>query len=159
VKRESLEQEVRAKDPLFAPVLEKRKETERRIETYKNELAVKRDSIESQVKQLRRQLAEAVGQYNKKVTLAKTNMAPDRERIQVALTVANNQLRAAQVQRASVSRSVAQLRKSAGQSEPGAEAQSQLAAFLDDLKRLDQEIAALKDQVRLLKLKLLLVRI
>ncbi len=159
IKREDLEREAVAKDPTFSPVLEKRRELVRRIETYKNELAVKRGSIESQITQLRRQLAEAVGQFNKKVAQAKSNMAPDRERLQAALSVANNDLRARQVQRSGLGRSVAQVRKVVRGSTPSADQERQLGQLSADLKRLDQEIAVLKDQIRQLAVKLLLVRI
>ena len=92
-------------------------------------------------------------------------MNPDRERLRLALTMAGEQLRGTQLQRSSISRSVSQLRKALKQENTALSAKeragqaAQLDELLRDAKRWDVEILALREHVRLLKLKLLLSKL
>jgi len=164
-KREDLIHEVLKEDQSFSPVLDKYREVVNRIQTYQRELALKRSTIEHSIAQLRKDLASTVASVNQKTEEAKKRMDPDRARIQLALSMANEQLRATQLQRASLGRSIAQLKKSLKSNETGwsqqerARQETQLGDMLRETVRLDQEIASMKEHVRLLKIKLLLIKL
>lgn len=161
--RAQLEQEALKADPEFAAVLEKHRELANRIETYKRELALKRSTIERNIAQLRKDLAVAVSGVRAKAEDVKKRMSPDRERLELALSLASEELRAKRSQRASVGRSIAQLKKALKTSGPTWTAQerarqeAQIQDLLHDAQRLDQELTGLKAHVRLLKIKLYLI--
>ena len=162
---EQLAQEVLSGDPEFAQVLDRHRELANRIQTFERELALKRKTVDESVVQLRRDLASATATVRTKTRELKQRIEPDRQRLQLGLSLAGEELRAKQVQRASVGRSVAQLKKSlTSQSAPPApqereRQQTQLNELLKDASRLDQELAGLKAHVRLLKIKLLLIKL
>ncbi len=161
--REDLVKQVLAKDPEFSSVLAKHKELGGRINTYERELALKRTTIEGQIAQLRKDLAAAAKSARERTAQVKTQLDPDRERLKLALSMAAEQLRSAQAQRASIGRSISQLRKSLKDESLGqADRTSQQARVEDlarDTQRLDQELTTLREHIRLLKIKLLLIRL
>lgn len=163
--RGALEQDVLKADPSFGSVLEKHRELSSRIQTYERELELKRSDVDAQIGQLRKSLAAAAKSANTKISQTKSLMDPDRERLRLALTMAGEQLRGTQLQRSSISRSVSQLRKALKQENTALSAKeragqaAQLDELLRDAKRLDVEILALREHVRLLKLKLLLSKL
>ncbi len=165
VNREQLQREVLEADPEFSGVLDKRQELANRIQTYERELALKRSAIERNITQLRKELADASENVKVKTVEIRRRMDPDRERISLALSLANDKLRAAQTQRASVSRSAAQLRKAlkgSNQAWSGNERdakQADLKELEREFARLDHELQALKRHVRLLRAKLLLLKL
>ena len=161
--RDDLAKEVLKTDPSFSLVLDKHRELRNRIDTYEQELALKRSTVDRTIKQLRRDLSEAVLGVQRKIQHTKQQMAPDHERLTLALSMASEELKVKRLHRASLGRSMAQLRKAA-QSEgtPAAERakqQAQLDEMLADASRLDQELATLRGHVRLLKVKLLLIKL
>jgi hypothetical protein len=163
VNREELAKEVLKADPDFRYVLDKQRQMSNRIQTYQQELALKRSTVDRTIKQLRRDLAESVTAANKKIAQAKGYMAPDHERLTFALSMAGEELKMKRLNRASLGRSIAQLQK-ALKSEHGASGlerahqEAQLNEMLADAKRLDQELETLHQHVRLLKVKLLLIK-
>ena len=163
--RGQLEQDVLKSDASFASVLEKHRGLTSRMQTYERELELKRSDVEAQIEQLRKGLTAAAKSANIKITQTKSLMEPDRERLRLALTMAGEQLRGTQLQRASLGRSISQLRKalkqenSALSSQERASQAAQLDELLRDTKRLDVEIASLKEHLRLLKVKLLLIKL
>jgi uncharacterized protein YdcH (DUF465 family) len=165
VNREELVQEVLREDPAFREVLDRHRELANRIETYKRELALKRKTVEDTTAQLRRDLASAAASVKGKVAEAKKRIQPERERIELTLSLAGEELRAKQAQRASVGRSIAQLKKalddkrSALSAEERGRKDAQLNELVADAGRLDQEIGGIRAHVRLLKLKLLLIKL
>ncbi|MBI1991745.1 MAG: hypothetical protein HYS71_00700, partial [Candidatus Omnitrophica bacterium] len=101
-----------------------------------------------------------------KVAEVKRQMEPERRRLQLELSMANEELYAKRFQRASLGRSIAQLRKAektvqaAGTEQARARRQNaQLDELQRDAHRLDQEIAVIKGHLRLLKIKILLIRL
>ncbi len=160
-----LVKEVLAKDPEFSAVLQKHRELTNRIQTYGRELKLKRDTIERNISQLRKDLAAAARAVTQKTDETKKRMDPDRERLQLSLTMAGEELRAKRAQRSSLGRSIAQLRKAvkgggAGWSaEERADKDRQMQDMVQDSARLDQEMAAIKEHVRLLKIKLVLIKL
>jgi len=164
-KREDLAKEVLKMDPEFSAVLEKHRELTSRIETYERELALKRSTIERSIAQLRRDLASAAATTNAKTAEVKKRMEPDQQRLTLALSMSSEELRAKRIQRASLGRSIAQLKKSLNSKnatwmpEERSRQQAQLDEMLKDVVRLDQEMAGLKQSVRLLKIKLLLIKL
>ncbi len=163
--RDDLAREVLAVDPAFAQVLEKHQELSSRVETFEQELALKRQTVKGRIDQLREELNLTAAKVREKVTQTEQLLAPDRERLTLALSMASEQLRAKQAQRASIGRSIAKLKKSLkvgtealGRSDLEAR-ERQLADMTRDAQRLDQELAGLKEHVRLLKVKLLLIRL
>ena len=163
--RATLTREVVAKDPEFAAVLEKRKEQLSRIQTFERELALKRSETDKRITQLRTELAAARDTVRGKIAEAKTRMEPDRKRVELALALADEQLRAMTQQRDSVARSMVEIKKSLRGSqevlppEERAGQERRLGEMTRDAERLAQEIAGLKEHIRLLKVKLLLIRI
>jgi len=79
--------------------------------------------------------------------------------------MSSDELRAKRIQRASLGRSVAQLRKSLNRQDnpvtpqERTRDQTQLDEMLKDAARLDGEMTGLKQHVRLLKIKLLLIKL
>jgi hypothetical protein len=163
--REDLVKEVLKADPEFSSVLEKQRELTSRIQTYERELALKRSTIERSIAQLRKDLATAAASTRAKTAEVKKRMEPDRQRLTLALSMSSEELRAKRIQRAGLGRSIAQLRKALNSKDAAwteqerARQQAQLDEMLQDAARLDQEMAGLKQNVRLLKIKLLLIKL
>lgn len=164
VNREQLAKEVLEADPGFSPVLDKHRGLANRIGTLERELAVKRSTIEQSIAQLRMELSMSTSAVNGKIDEVKKQIEPDRQRFEIALSMAEEELRGKRFQRASLGRSMARLRK-AGRAAKDALADSerarqaaQLREMVRDAARLDQEAASLKEHVRLLKKKILLLR-
>lgn len=164
-KREELAKEVLRADPEFTQVLDKHRELANRIETHQRELALKRSEVERKIAQLRKDLTTAVVSVKQKTDDVKKRMEPDRVRLQLALSMASEQLQTTRLQRSSFGRSVSRLRNALKSTDSGWTAQerarreAQISDMLADAKRLDQEIASLKAHVRLLKIKLLLIKL
>ena len=163
--REGLVKEVLKADPAFAEVLERHGEAANRIAIYEQEFALKRKTVEETIAQMRKDLAAAAATVRGKVIEAKKRLAPDREKLGLGLSLAGEELRAKQAQRASLGRSITQLRKSLDKADAPFSPDERLrhARQMDemtrDAARLDHELAALKEHARLLKLKLLLIRL
>ena len=150
VDKEQLTKEVLAKDPEFRAVLDKHQEQSSRIQTYERELAVRRSEAEKKIAQLRKDLVDAAASVRTKTAEVKKRMDPDRLRLQQALTQAGNDLRIKREQRASLGKQIALLKKSGKEVSP---------ELIKQTEALDQEMAALKEQVRLLKIKQLLIKL
>jgi len=153
VDRQKLAQEVIAKDPEFAAVLEKHRELSSRIQTYDRELSVRRSDVEKKIIQLRKDLVDAVVTVRLKTEDVKKRMEPDRVRLQQALTQAANELKIKREQRSTLGKQIAMLKKSPGQSP------DDNLALLKQAEQLDQGLAEVKDRMRLYKIKLLLIKL
>ena len=162
---EQLRQEVLKTDPDFSEILGKHREVVNRIDTLNRELALKRATIEQAIAKQRKDLSDAAEGVRSKTAEMKRRMEPDRQRLTLALSMAGEELRAKQVQRASLGRLIAQLRKAAKSQDAlwtpqeRAKHDTRLQELLQDATRLDQEIVAIKAHVRLLKIKLLLIKL
>ncbi|MBI3320678.1 MAG: hypothetical protein HYZ91_00215 [Candidatus Omnitrophica bacterium] len=163
--REALTKEVLRADPAFKEILDKHRDFSNRIQTYERELALKRTTIEQSIAQLRKDLASATAHVNSRTDELKRRMDPDRQRLELALSMAGEELRAKRAQRASLGRSIAQLKKALSASrgtwtdEERARQEAQIQDMLRDGSRLDQERAALHAHMRLLKIKLRLIKL
>jgi len=163
--REELAKQVLAVDPDFGAVLEKHRELSSRIETFQKELALKRSTTERAIAQMRRDLAAAAASVRARATETKKRMEPDQQRLELVLSVSSEELRTKRLQRASLGRTITQLRKSLNSkdapwtTEERARQQAQLDESLRDASRLDQELQVLNEHVRLLKIKLLLIKL
>ena len=163
--RDELTKEVLREDPAFTEVLERHRELANRIETYKRELALKRKSVEETTAQLRRDLAASGASVKSKIEEAKKRIRPERERLGLTLSLAGEELRTKQAQRANVGRSIAQMKKALGDkhsvlsAEERARQDAQLSELLADADRIDREIEGIRAHVRLLKIKLLLIKL
>ena len=162
---QQLRQEALTADPAFADVLQKRDEAANRITLQERELAVKRSRAESEIARLRQELKAATDQAAQKTTQLKAQLDPDRQRVDLAYSMASEELRAKRQQRASLGRSISQLRKtlkdpkSAWTDSERGKMDRDMADLTDDAQRLDQEISAINQHIRLLKIKRLLLRI
>ena len=150
VDREKLTQEVLAKDPEFAAVLEKHRELSSRMQTYERELAVRRSDVEKKIAQLRKDLVDAAASVRTKADEVKKRMDPDRARLQQVLIQVGNDLKIKREQRSSLGKQIALLKKSGKEISP---------EMLKQAGALDSDMAALKEQLRLLKIKLLLIKL
>ena len=163
--REQLVKEVLNTDPTFASTLKAHQELANQIETYQRELTLKRSTVERAIAELRKDLAGAVSSVRNKTAEAKKQLEPERKRLELALAMAGEDLRAKQSQRASLGRSMSQLRKAVQTARTvwteaeRASQEAQIQEMLRDASRLDRELAALRAHMRLLKVKLLLIRL
>ncbi len=163
--RDDLVKQVLKADPEFGAVLEKHRELTNRIQTYERELALKRSTVDQQIKQLRTDLSSTAASVKQKSSEVKSRMAPDRQRLELDLNMASEELQAKRQQRAYLGRTVSQLRKAlksantAWTGEERANQEAKIEQILNDAKRLDQEMAAIQQHVKLLKIKLLLIRL
>ena len=163
--RDQLARDVLRADPSFVQVLQKHRELTNRIETYKRELALKRATIDRTIAQLRKDLATATEAARRKTADTQRLMKPDRERLKLAISMAAQELRAKQAQRAGLGRSMAKLRKAIKTpdgpwtAEEQTRHEQQMQEMLRDAERLDQEMAAMKSHLRLLQMKLLLIKL
>ena len=163
--RDQLVKEALSSDPDFATVLDKHREISNRIKTFEREYALKRSTAERTISQLRRELTAASAALRAKTSEAKTRMEPDRKRLALALSMASEEIQTKQLQRASIGRSIANVQKAAkGGGETWSEKEraqqhAQLEQMQRDATRLDQEIDALRQHARLLKVKLYLLKL
>lgn len=163
--RAELTKEVLAADPGFTAVLTRHQEILNRVQTYQQELALKRATIERSIVQSRKELADASANVRAKTDDLKRRMDPDRQKLELALGMAIEKQRALMAQRSSLMRQATQLRKAiSGSAEnwPAAERsqkQTQLDEMQRDADRLSQELATLRQHVRLLRTKLLLIKL
>ncbi len=159
--RDDLTKEVLRADPEFVSVLEKHKQLASRIETYQRELALKRSTVERNIAQLRKDLVSTVSSVRVKTADVKKKMEPDQKRLEGELTQAVTELREKQSQRASLGRQIAQHRKTLKTSlaSDHLRQEAQLAEMLGDATRLDLELTTIKEHIRLLKVKLLLIKL
>ena len=163
--REELVKEVLKADPKFNVVLERHRDLANRIQTYEQELALKRTTVEQSIAQLRKDLKATAANVKSKTAELQKRIAPDRERLELALSMAGEELRTKQAHRASIGRSIAKLKKAiqtggaAWTPEERVRQETQAQEMLQDAARLDSELAALKEHIRLLKIKLLLIQL
>ena len=163
--REGLTKEVLKADPEFSSVLEKYRELANRIDTFERELSLKRSTVEQTIKQMRKDLAATAATVRSKTDELKKRIEPDRQRLELALSMAGEELKTKRAQRASLGRSVTQLKKAvktasaAWTEEERSRQEAQIQEMLRDASRLDQELAAMKEHIRLLKIKLLLIKL
>ena len=117
------------------------------------------------IQRLRQDLAESRKAVRKKKAHYRQLMEPERRRVEFSMSMAREELRTKRVQRSSVGRSLARLRKALdGVDETWSPQERrrqevQLEETLRDAQRLDEEITSMKEHVRLLKLKLRLIQI
>lgn len=164
VNREQLSKEVLKADPEFSSVLEKHRHLTGRIETEERKLALKKTTVEQNIAQLRRDLAATASNVKIRTAEIKKDMEPEQKTLSKALTRAAEELRAKQLQRATLGGKVTQLRKAAKAAEKvwtdrdRAKSEGQINELVRDAARVDQEIATMKAHIKLIKVKLLLVR-
>ncbi len=162
---EKLREEVLKADPLFADTLAKRDDLANRIALFQRELDLKQSQAEQKIAQLRKDLADVRQQVTDKTEKVKTLLKPDRERLDLAQSLAVADRRAKHSQRASIGHAISQLRKALKQTAPPwteterARMTKELDAHLQEAQRLDQEIALLNEHIRLLKIKRILLRL
>ena len=154
--RAQLEKDVVQQDPDFAWVLDRRRSLAKRMDIYERELALKRNTTEQAIAQLRKDLAGVTATVRSKIVETKRQMEPERVKLDAQLAEAMRQLRGQRDQLAQTDRAISALRRSDKAS--GASHESQINEMVRDAKRLDQEVALIKEHIRLIKTKLLLIR-
>ena len=162
---EALRQEVLKADPGFSEVLGKRDELANRIMLLERERDLKQRQVEEQITKLRKELQDVRTQVEQKIQKVKTLMKPDLDRVDLAISMANEERQAKRQQRESLSRSIGQLRKALKQGNASwtDKERVRMDRDLDDMtretQRLDQEISALNKHLRLLKTKRLVLKL
>ena len=157
--QEKLRQEVLSADPQFAHVLQKRDQLADRMILSQREFAVKKGQLEGQIAKLRDELAQARRQADQKIRQSNGQLDADRQRLMLALSMAQEEFKAKHHQRDSLGRSISRLRKAL--KEPGstwtnadrARMDRELAQLVEETTRLDQELQGLRSHLRLLKRK------
>ena len=94
VNRDELTKEVLKADPSFSSVLDKHRDLANRIDTFERELAVKRSTVEQTIKLLRKDLENSVQTVKAKTEETRKQIEPDRQRLELALSMAGEELRA-----------------------------------------------------------------
>ncbi len=160
---EALRKEALQADPAFAEALNKHDELANRVLVLKRELDLKRTQIEGQISALRAELRDTTAAVNRNIDSTKALLNPTIERIELSTSLGAEDLRAKERQRSQLGRSISRLRKQLKQSgeqtsTEQAQMTQQLTEMLQETQRLDQEIAALKEHLRILKMKRLLLR-
>lgn len=162
--RDELTKEVLAADPKFDKVLEKYRELANRIDTFEQELALKRQTVDESIAQLKKDLTATEAQVKAKIEETKKKIEPDAQAHAAALETAAQELRAKQAQRASLGKSMAQQQKLLkSQDAPlAADAREKETQRLAEMTKaaavMDEEMAALKNHIRLLKIKIILLK-
>lgn len=160
--RAQLVHDVLEADPAFRAVLERRDDYASRLETAQRELALKRATIQRNIRKLREELIESERAVRKKKAQLRTLIEPDRRALEMDLDLALTELRAKGTHRASIGQAISKLRKAVKQAgevwseTERARQETQLQDMVQDAQRLEKELATLKQHVRLLKLKLAL---
>ena len=158
-------QQVLKADPAFASVLDRHRELANKIDTYERELSLKRSTVQHSIEQLRKDLDVATASVAGKMAETRKRIAPEQDRLNLALSMADEELRAKRMQRASLGRSLSQLKKAvknagtAWSAEELGRQQARIDEIVRDAARLDQEMATIKEHVRLLRMKLLLIKL
>ncbi len=158
---QQLREEVLKVDPSFSDVLQKRDEQANRIALLEREFDLKRTQVEQKIAQLRKEVKDARVQVEQKVQKSTALLKPDVDRLHLALSMANDERQAKRVHRSSLGRSISRLKKALkdGEGEDQSSVEREINDLLQDAQRLDREIHALNEHIRLLKIKLLLLRV
>lgn len=163
--QEKLRQEVLSADPQFAQVLQKRDQLADRMTLSKQEFAVKKGQLDGQIAKLRDELTQARRQVDQKIRQLNSQLDLDRQRLALALSMAQEEFKVKQHQRDSLGRSISRLRKalkgpgSTWTNADRAKMDRELAQLLEETTRLDQELQGLRSHLRLLKHKQALLRL
>lgn len=163
--RSKLTDEVLKADPGFRNVLDQRNEYASQSSTTEREFALKRDTVQRTIDTLREELQESRKTLQKKQAHFRELLEPERRKLHFDLSMAVEELRAKRVQRASIGRSIARLRKTLKQADATWSEQerrqqdAQLQDMVEDARRLDGELATLKQHTDLLKHKLVLLQL
>ncbi len=161
----AIKEEVLKTDPKFQAVLDEHEGYASQIETAEKEFTLKRSTVDRTIQRLRQDLAESRKAVRKKKARYRELMEPERRRVEFSMSMAREELRAKRVQRSSVGRSIARLRKALDGADETWSPQErrrqevQLEEMLRDAQRLDEEITSIKEHVRFLRLKLRLIQI
>ncbi len=158
---QKLREETLKIDPTFSEVLQKRDEQANRIALLEREFDLKRTQVDQKIAQLRKEVKDARVQVEQKVQKSKALLKPDVDRLHLTLSMANDERQAKRVHRSSLGRSISRLKKALkdGAAEDQVSVERELNDLLQEAQRLDREIHALNEHVRLLKIKLLLLRV
>ena len=160
-----LRQEILAADPEFKSSLMKRDEVADRITVLRRELELKRQETENQIAKVRQDLKTMTDRVNQKIDREKKLLDPDFNHLELASGMASEELRAKRQQRASLGRSISQLRKALKQGGPQwsakerAQRDRELSELIEEATRIDQELAALGAHIRLLKMKRMVLHV
>ena len=163
--RSTLVSDVLKKDPGFSSALQQRDECESRLQTAYRELALKRQTVKLTIEKLHQDLAESQQAVKQKKVQLENLLAPDRQRLELAISMAAEELRTKREQRAGIGRSMTKIRKALKDpntnwsAQERARQETQLQEMLQDAKRLDREMAAITEHLRLLKTKLFLLQL
>ena len=165
VDEEEIRKEILEADSSFGEVLERRDTYAGQIETAQREFALKRATVQRAIEKLREDLAESQRKVQGRKEHYSELMEPDNRKLEFAVSMAKEELRGKRVQRSSIGRSMTRLKKSLEEADATwskqerERQQAKLEEMLKDAERLDQEMDALSEHVRLLKLKLRLLKI
>ena len=158
---EELRKEALQADPVFAEALERRDEQANRVDLLKREFDLKRTQAEGRIAHLRKDVKDARQQLERKIQNSLAVLKPDIDRLRLGLSMANDERQAKRAQRASLSRSISRLKNAlkAGEAADRTSIERERHDLLQESQRLDREVHALNEHIRLLTIKLLLLRL
>ena len=160
VSQEQASRQVLAEDPSFQETLAKKTELDTQINGLQRELFAKKSDIDLKVKELQREYQDAKRSTGQQIKVLVVRLQPQREQLQLELTLAQNQRKSARADINGLRRSLGQVRASLKRS--GAVDQAELSRKLDELggqlAQRQTETSELDRRLRLLRMKLQLLR-
>ncbi|MBI3323943.1 MAG: hypothetical protein HYZ92_01525 [Candidatus Omnitrophica bacterium] len=165
VSREQIQKEVLAADPAFLQTLQRRDELAAKIDLMERELALKEGQIDQQIAALRKEREQTHASVTEKIDKTRSVIKPFWERLDLDLSLAAEEQKSKRGQRAAVGHRISALRKALKGKQPAwtdeerARMDHDLTELAQETTRLDAEIAAIGQHLRLLKLKRLLLRL
>ena len=162
---QAVKSRVLAADEKFSAPLAKHDELANQLQVLDRELQLKRTQIEDQIAKLRGELLEATKQSKQQAEQLKAQLNPEVERVELALAMAKEEQKSKRRQRGALGRSVSKLRKSIKQAqdsqagEDPTKLSQELTNHLEEMTRLDKELASLGQHIELLEDKRQLLKL
>ncbi len=161
--REDMTRTVLEVDPAFNKVIEEYQRITNQMETIEREWELKQVLVDQKVQHMNQQLTAAREEVTLRQNQLNEEIEPERQELRELHAHTVDELRERQLQRSTLGRSIAKLRKAvklAGEAWPLSERQrqdDQLEQMLRDANRIDQEIEMIKQAISLLEAKLVLI--
>lgn len=161
--RQEMTRTVLEADPAFNTVLEEYQRITNQMQAFERQWELKERLVAEKVDDLKQQLEQDRETVRERQNELTKEIEPERQALRELHARTSEELRQSQLQRSTLGRSIAKLRKAvklAGEAWPVAERErqdEQLAQMLRDANRIDQEIELYKQAITLLEAKLHLI--
>jgi chromosome segregation ATPase len=158
-------QEVIEQDPSFKEALDKKSELDEKISALSEELNLKAVNVKSKIGSLKREFRDYKQDISSRIESVNSQLDPQRSSISQKITELSSELNLKQSSLSATNRMIADLKKLIQQrASPDADAedvsrlQDRIDSQVHQAELLKQDIACLRDKIRLERLKLRLLR-